>query len=32
MDAANAKVQEWENLMGQYQQSLPGFDPNDPWK
>ncbi len=32
MDAANAKVQEWENLMGQFQQSLPGFDPNDPWK
>jgi L-rhamnose mutarotase len=32
MDAANPKVQEWENLMGQFQQSLPGFDPNDPWK
>ncbi len=32
MDAANPKVQEWETLMGQFQQSLPGFDPNDPWK
>jgi L-rhamnose mutarotase len=32
MDAANPKVQEWENIMGQFQQSLPGFDPNDPWK
>jgi L-rhamnose mutarotase len=32
MDAANAKVQEWERLMGQFQQSLPGYDPNDPWK
>ena len=32
MDAANAKVQEWEKLMGQYQQSLPGYDPEDPWK
>ncbi len=32
MDAANPRVQEWETLMGQFQQSLPGFDPNDPWK
>lgn len=32
MDAANPKVQEWEQLMGAFQQSLPGFDPNDPWK
>ena len=32
MDAANPKVQEWEKLMGQFQQSLPGFDPEDPWK
>ena len=32
MDAANPKVQEWETLMGQFQQSLPGFDPEDPWK
>jgi len=32
MDAANPKVQEWENIMGNFQQSLPGFDPDDPWK
>jgi L-rhamnose mutarotase len=32
MDAANSKVQEWEKIMGQYQQSLPGYDPDDPWK
>ena len=32
MDAANPKVQEWEKIMGQFQQSLPGFDPEDPWK
>jgi L-rhamnose mutarotase len=32
MDAANLKVQEWEAIMGKFQQSLPGFDPEDPWK
>ena len=32
MDAVNVKVQEWEKLMGQYQQSLPWENPNDPWK
>lgn len=32
MDASNAKVQEWEKLMGQFQQALPWEDPNDPWK
>lgn len=32
MDLANPKVQEWEKLMGQYQQALPWEDPDDPWK
>ena len=31
MDAANAKVQEWENLMWKYQQALPTARPGDKW-
>ncbi|MBX2894051.1 MAG: L-rhamnose mutarotase [Cyclobacteriaceae bacterium] len=31
-DAANAKVQEWENLMWNYQQALPGSQPGEKWK
>ena len=31
MDAANAKVQEWENLMWQYQQALPAAKPGEKW-
>src|SRR6187551_633895 len=30
-DAANAKVQEWENLMWKYQQALPGSKPGEKW-
>ena len=30
-DAANAKVQEWENLMWKYQQALPGTQPGEKW-
>lgn len=32
MDAENAKVREWEELMQQFQQSLPWERPDDPWK
>ena len=32
MDMANPKVQEWEKLMGRFQQGLPWEDPGDPWK
>ena len=32
MDARNAKVQEWEKMMSEFQQALPWEDPNDPWK
>lgn len=32
LDAKNPKVQEWEKLMGEFQQALPWEDPNDPWK
>ena len=32
MDAANSKVQEWENLMWNYQQALPGSKPGEKWK
>jgi L-rhamnose mutarotase len=32
MDLANPKVQEWENIMGEFQQSLPWENPDDPWK
>jgi L-rhamnose mutarotase len=31
-DAANEKVQEWENLMWQYQQALPGVAPGQKWQ
>ncbi|MFL9844277.1 L-rhamnose mutarotase [Flavobacterium rhizosphaerae] len=30
-DAANPKVQEWENLMWNYQQALPGAKPGEKW-
>ncbi len=32
MDAANPKVQEWEELMWQYQQALPGAKAGEKWK
>ena len=31
-DAANQKVQEWETLMWNYQQALPGALPGEKWK
>jgi len=31
-DAANPKVQEWETLMWQYQQALPGSAPGEKWR
>lgn len=31
MDAANPKVQEWEQLMWQYQQALPTAKPGEKW-
>src|SRR4051812_45988625 len=31
-DAANVKVQEWETLMWNYQQALPGAKPGEKWK
>lgn len=31
MDAANEKVQEWENLMWKYQQAVSGSKPGDKW-
>lgn len=30
-DAANPKVQEWENLMWRYQQALPSAAPGEKW-
>jgi L-rhamnose mutarotase len=30
-DAANARVQEWEQLMWKYQQALPGSKPGEKW-
>jgi L-rhamnose mutarotase len=30
-DAANDKVQEWEQLMWKYQQGLPGSKPGEKW-
>lgn len=30
-DAANAEVQEWEQLMWNYQQALPGSKPGEKW-
>lgn len=31
MDAANPKVQAWENLVWNYQQALPGSKPGEKW-
>lgn len=31
MDAANLKVQEWEQLMWKYQQAIPGAKPGEKW-
>lgn len=31
MDAANPKVQEWEQLMWKYQQAIPGCRPGEKW-
>jgi L-rhamnose mutarotase len=31
-DAKNEKVQEWETLMWNYQQALPGAKPGEKWK
>lgn len=31
LDAANTKVQEWEQLMWDYQQALPGAKPGEKW-
>lgn len=31
MDAANPKVQQWEELMWKYQQALPGAKPGEKW-
>lgn len=31
LDAANTKVQDWENLMWQYQQALPLAKPGEKW-
>lgn len=31
MDAANPVVQEWEELMSKYQQSIPGAKPGEKW-
>lgn len=31
-DAANPKVQEWEMLMGKYQQALPNSKPGEKWR
>lgn len=31
-DAANEKVQQWEELMWQYQQALPGTQPGSKWQ
>lgn len=30
-DAANPKVQEWEQLMWKYQQAIPGAKPGEKW-
>ena len=32
MDAANPKVQEWEELMSKFQQQLPNSKPGEKWK
>ncbi|WP_160069730.1 L-rhamnose mutarotase [Sphingobacterium bovisgrunnientis] len=31
MDAGNAKVKEWENLMWKYQQAIPGAKAGEKW-
>ena len=31
LDACNPKVQEWETLMWEFQQSLPNSKPNEKW-
>ena len=31
MDAGNAKVQEWENLMWKYQEAIPGAKAGEKW-
>lgn len=31
-DAANEKVQQWEQLMWKYQQALPGSRPGEKWR
>jgi L-rhamnose mutarotase len=30
-DQANQAVQDWENLMNQFQQRIPGSKPNEKW-
>jgi len=32
MDKTNVKVQEWEQLMWNYQQAIPGSKPGEKWK
>jgi L-rhamnose mutarotase len=32
MDAANKKVEEWEELMWKYQQTIPGSKPGEKWR
>jgi len=32
LDTSNPNVQEWEKLMGTYQQSLPSANPGEKWK
>lgn len=32
MDASNPKVQEWESLMGKFQQGLPGAKEGEKWQ
>jgi L-rhamnose mutarotase len=32
MDEANMKVQEWEQLMWKYQQTIPGSKPGEKWR
>ncbi len=31
LDAENPAVQEWENLMNEFQQRIPGSKPNEKW-
>lgn len=32
LDAANPRVQTWEQLMWQYQQAIPGAQPGEKWR